>query len=121
VWHLEALKNDGPLDPVLRRGTWCSSRRRSSETCRGLRRFDPRSWAHNTEMGLVIECPELAQQLASAIDRDLLPSNAWRIVLDAQGQVTWVSGDEVRREPPAREEGQRLEESLHLLLPADLY
>lgn len=86
----------------------------------GSMNLDPRSWAHNTEMGLVIECNELARQLGAAIDRDMLPANAWKIVLDERGEVTWVSGDEVRREAPARD-GQRLEETLHLLLPADLY
>lgn len=87
----------------------------------GSMNLDPRSWSQNTEMGLVIECPPLAQQLAKAIDRDMLPANAWRIAVDAAGKVTWVSGDEVREEAPARDDLQRLEESLHLLLPADLY
>lgn len=86
----------------------------------GSMNLDPRSWAHNTEMGLVIECPPLAQRLASAIDRDMLPANAWKIVVDEAGAVSWVSGEEVRHEAPARE-GQRLEEVLHRLLPADLY
>jgi hypothetical protein len=70
---------------------------------------------------MVIECPQLAAELGAAIDRDLQPENAWRIALDGEGQVTWVSGKEVRREPPTREGGQRVEEKLHLLLPADLY
>jgi cardiolipin synthase C len=87
----------------------------------GSMNLDPRSWSQNTEMGLVIACPPLAQQLAKAIDRDMLPSNSWRIDVDAKGKVTWVSGDDVRHEAPARDDLQRLEESLHLLLPADLY
>lgn len=87
----------------------------------GSMNLDPRSWAHNTEMGMIIECPELAAELGAALDRDLGPDNAWRIALDGEGNVTWVSGKEVRREAPVREEGQRLEETMHLLLPADLY
>jgi putative cardiolipin synthase len=87
----------------------------------GSMNLDPRSWVHNTEMGMLIECPQLAAQLASVIDRNLAAENAWRIALDGSGQVTWVSGPEVRRTAPARDEGQRREEMIHKLLPADLY
>lgn len=87
----------------------------------GSMNLDPRSWVHNSEMGLIIECPALAAELGASIERALQPENAWRIALDGSGQVTWVSGKEVRREPPVREASQRFEETLHLLLPADLY
>ncbi|MFZ5443540.1 MAG: phospholipase D family protein [Myxococcota bacterium] len=87
----------------------------------GSMNLDPRSWSHNTEMGMIIDCEPLAHELAAALDRDLQPENAWRIALDGEGNVTWVSGTTVRREPPTREDGQALEEKLHLLLPADLY
>lgn len=87
----------------------------------GSMNLDPRSWVHNTEMGMLIECPPLAAQLAAVIDRNLSPENAWRIALDGSGKVTWVAGGEVRRTAPARDEGQRREEMIHLLLPADLY
>ncbi|MCA2977397.1 MAG: phospholipase D family protein [Myxococcaceae bacterium] len=87
----------------------------------GSMNLDPRSWAHNTEMGLVIDCAPLARELGAAIDRDVRPENAWRIDVDAQGQVSWRAGDQVRFEAPARDESQRTEELLHLLLPADLY
>jgi cardiolipin synthase C len=87
----------------------------------GSMNLDPRSWAHNTEMGLVIECEALGKELGAVIDRDLSPENAWKIAVDPQGQVSWTAGQEVRREAPARGESQRAEEILHLLLPADLY
>lgn len=87
----------------------------------GSMNLDPRSWVHNSEMGILIDCPELGGELAKVIERDLKPENAWRIALDASGNVTWVSGKEVRRVAPARDESQRLEERLHKLLPADLY
>jgi cardiolipin synthase C len=87
----------------------------------GSMNLDPRSWVHNSEMGIIIECPALASQLATVIERDLKPENAWKISLDAEGKVEWVSGTETRHEAPVREEGQRLEEMMHRLLPADLY
>jgi hypothetical protein len=72
-------------------------------------------------MGMVIDCPPLAAKLGAVVDRDLAPENAWRIALDGSGKVTWVAGQEVRRTAPARDEGQRREEMIHILLPADLY
>ncbi|MDP2273158.1 MAG: phospholipase D family protein [Archangium sp.] len=87
----------------------------------GSMNLDPRSWVHNSEMVILVECPELGAELAQVIERDLKPENAWKIELDAQGAVRWVAGTETRHEAPAREEGQRFEESLNLLLPADLF
>ena len=40
--------------------------------------FDPRSAALNTEMGLLIDSPSLAQRLAAALDRDA-PQNAYEV------------------------------------------
>jgi cardiolipin synthase C len=87
----------------------------------GSMNLDPRSWQHNSEMGIIIECPALAAQLATVIERDLKAENAWQISLDAEGKVQWKSGEEIRHEAPAREESQRLEEMVHRLVPADLY
>ncbi|HEY0881262.1 MAG TPA: phospholipase D-like domain-containing protein, partial [Archangium sp.] len=87
----------------------------------GSMNLDPRSWNHNTEMGMLIDCPALAGELAKVVEHDLAPENAWRIGLDEMGGVTWNSGAETRRDAPVRDERQRREELLHLLLPADLY
>lgn len=87
----------------------------------GSMNLDPRSWVHNSEMVLVIESAPLATQLAERIDRDLRPENAWRIEVDSTGHVTWVADTEHRTQAPERDSLQRLEESMHLLLPADLY
>ena len=69
----------------------------------------------------IIECPALAAQLATVIERDLKAENAWQISLDGEGKVQWKSGEELRHEAPAREQSQRFEEMLHRLVPADLY
>jgi cardiolipin synthase C len=45
----------------------------------GTHNFDPRSDAFNTESIVVIEDPVVAEQLAGAIERDILPENAWTI------------------------------------------
>ncbi len=83
----------------------------------GLMNLDPRSRVHNSEMVILVECPALAQ----VIERDLKPENAWKIELDEKGAVKWVSGTQTRHEAPVREEDQRFDETLNLLLPADLF
>ena len=53
--------------------------------------FDPRSLQLNTEMGLMIESPRLAQQTSHSFDQTI-PALAYRISLNAQGQLRWHSG-----------------------------
>jgi putative cardiolipin synthase len=60
----------------------------------GSMNLDPRSAHINTEMGLVIESPQLARELRRVIDIDKLQS-AYRVRLDAQGQCCeWLTFDE---------------------------
>lgn len=87
----------------------------------GSMNLDPRSWVHNSEMVMLIDCPALGEQVARAFEHDVRPENAWRVELDEEGQARWRSGDEVLREAPAREAGQRIDELLNHLLPADLF
>jgi putative cardiolipin synthase len=69
----------------------------------GSMNLDPRSAITNTELGAVIESPELARELLRVIDIDRLQS-AYRVRLAPQGGLEWVSleGDEevVRVEEP---------------------
>jgi putative cardiolipin synthase len=55
--------------------------------------LDPRSSKLNTEMGLVIESPTLAGRLASALDK-AFPAVAWRVSLDAAGDLQWTDGQQ---------------------------
>ncbi|MFT3706272.1 MAG: phospholipase D family protein [Archangium sp.] len=89
----------------------------------GSMNLDPRSWVHNSEMGILIDCPELGNALANVIESDLKPENSWQVQLDpaVKGQVQWVSGTEVRHQAPVRDESQRGDEFIPRLLPADLY
>jgi putative cardiolipin synthase len=80
----------------------------------GSMNMDPRSDVLNTEMGIVIESPELAAQLQGWMRTDL-PRQAWRVTLaglertprDAGGVMQWIARDagtevvEGRREPRA--------------------
>jgi len=44
----------------------------------GTFNLDPRSANLNTEVGALIESPELGQQLTQSIERDIRPENSWR-------------------------------------------
>ncbi len=56
----------------------------------GSLNLDPRSIEINTEMGVIIESPELARGMAEAVDAHL-PSRAWRVQRDEKGKLTWTS------------------------------
>lgn len=50
--------------------------------------LDPRSFFINTEMGLGVEAPSLAEDMAAAI-LDALPAIAFRLALDEKGRLRW--------------------------------
>ena len=52
--------------------------------------WDPRSVAINTEMGVLIDSPALAGPVARRFEADL-PGVAYRLRLDAEGEVEWLS------------------------------
>ncbi|WP_081897336.1 phospholipase D family protein [Massilia sp. BSC265] len=60
--------------------------------------MDRRSIDLNTEMGLVIESPQLAGQLDQTLDESI-PETAYEVRLDEQGKLYWLerTGGEVRR------------------------
>jgi len=51
--------------------------------------MDLRSINLNTEVGLVINSPELAQQIHSDIAADMAPENSWRLFLNDDGDLRW--------------------------------
>ena len=51
--------------------------------------FDPRSAKLNTEMGFVIDSPELARQIAAAFD-GRVPLNAYEVRLSGSGSLVWI-------------------------------
>jgi putative cardiolipin synthase len=87
----------------------------------GSMNFDPRSAAINTEMGAVIDSPELAEELAWLIERDMQPENSWQVQLDDAGKLKWVSSDAVVTRQPARNWWQRVQDVFFMMFPASLY
>ena len=68
----------------------------------GSMNFDPRSAAINTEMGVIVDSPDLAAELRAVMLRDMEGVNAWRLTLDEKGAVIWTNSEETRNKQPSR-------------------
>jgi putative cardiolipin synthase len=51
--------------------------------------FDPRSYNLNTELGVVIDSPKLADSISATLDQDLAHS-AYQVLLKDRGGLEWV-------------------------------
>ncbi|WP_038147820.1 phospholipase D-like domain-containing protein [Thioclava atlantica] len=62
--------------------------------------FDPRSMRLNTELGIVINSPEIAEQISDAF-REFIPARAWRLRLTRAQSLRWSrpGQPELAREP----------------------
>ena len=87
----------------------------------GSMNLDPRSVSLNSEMGLVVDSPPLAHELAAIFARDLGAENAWRVTLDAENRLVWRAGDDIRTIQPARDLWQRVQDFVFILVPVELY
>ena len=58
----------------------------------GSLNMDERSARINSELGLVISSSEIARQVTSLLD-DLSSDSSYKLQLDANDHVEWVSGD----------------------------
>jgi cardiolipin synthase C len=82
----------------------------------GSPNIDPRSMKLNTELGAIVEDPELAGKVARLLRRDMEGDNAWRVML-SKGRLRWVSDEGTLRRQPAAGFTQRGAEFFLNLLP----
>lgn len=87
----------------------------------GSMNMDPRSRNINTEMGAMIDSPELAEDLARIIERNMSGANAWQVRMDDKGKLTWHSDAGVLDKQPARDGMQRVMNVLMKVGPKDQY
>lgn len=87
----------------------------------GSMNLDPRSENINSEMGVIIDSPGLAGELAAIMDRDMTGDNAWRVARDASGSLTWTANGDVRNSQPSRNAMQHVLDFFFMLFPRDLY
>lgn len=83
----------------------------------GSMNVDPRSMQLNTELGVLIEGPELAAEVRALLARELEPRNAWRVTRDASGALHWEAGGMVLDEEPGAGSSGSFTEWLLELLP----
>ncbi len=87
----------------------------------GSMNLDPRSHSINTEMGAMVDSPELAEDLAKILERNMNGANAWHVQLDEDGELYWEN-DEVRLdEQPSRGTMQEIMNVLMKVGPKDQY
>jgi putative cardiolipin synthase len=89
----------------------------------GSMNLDPRSAILNTEMGVLIDSPELAAQLRQQFELITSPELSYRVVLEEDGEMVWYdrAGGQERRSQhePDASVGRRLSVTLLRLLPID--
>jgi putative cardiolipin synthase len=100
----------------------------------GSMNYDPRSLHLNTELGLIIDSPELAREAATRFEAMTSPPNAYRVVLrdgaaggagqGGEGEhLAWLTqenGNSVQYDQePAKDDWQRIAVGLLRLLPID--
>ncbi|MEW9807461.1 phospholipase D family protein [Mesorhizobium sp. ZMM04-5] len=85
--------------------------------------LDPRSANINTEIGLYVESPQLAARLANFMDEGVRPGNSYRLDLDANGNIIWITetdGQVVRfTSDPNSTVGQRAVTTIIGVLPVE--
>jgi putative cardiolipin synthase len=85
----------------------------------GTLNLDPRSMLLNTEMGLLIDSPELNTAIRKAFLIDFSPKSSWKLQLSDDGDISWSSVDETLTQQPAGNIGQRIMDFLFGLFPID--
>jgi putative cardiolipin synthase len=82
--------------------------------------FDPRSANLNTEMGVIIDDPELANFFIDRVD-EALPTQTWSLYLNDDGRLRWrgLNGDEfvIYDKEPKTTWGQRFMAGFYTMLP----
>jgi putative cardiolipin synthase len=94
----------------------------------GSMNFDQRSMHLNTEIGLIIDSPVLAQQMAARFDAMVQPVNAYKVTFrpfreGGPSSLVWRTQEDGTTvdydTEPARSDAQRLEADVLTLLPLD--
>jgi len=122
--HDAAIKSEVDTPPVVSGFVGLHSKASTVDRTRayiGSFNLDPRSRNINTEMGILIDSPELAEELAQKIEYLMQPENSWRVQLDEKGNVIWVSGDKILKRQPAQSLWQRLQDVFFKLFPKEYY
>jgi putative cardiolipin synthase len=83
--------------------------------------LDPRARDFNTEMGALIDSPELAEEVAQLAQELMQPQNSWQVKLNDAGKLIWQSGDDIRTRQPAQNSWQRVMDLFFKLFPSKYF
>ena len=83
----------------------------------GSLNLDPRSIRLNTEMGMIVTSPALAEEVAAIAERDMAPANSWRVRLDENGKLLWESAEGTVTRQPAQSGWQRVQAWFFKIVP----
>ena len=84
----------------------------------GSLNLDPRAIDINTEMGMLVDDPVLAQRILDWFASITVPENAWRVQLDEEGKLFWESSAGRTTSQPAKTFGERVGDFFYsLILP----
>jgi len=83
--------------------------------------LDPRARDFNTEMGVLIDSPELAEELAQLAEELMEPKNSWQVKLNDEGKLIWQSGEDIRTRQPAQSFWQRVMDVFFKLFPSKYF
>jgi putative cardiolipin synthase len=85
----------------------------------GSANLDPRSLRINTEMGFLIRSHRFNRTVRTALENDFSVANAWRLELQEDGRVFWVSDEQTLESQPATSLMQRIEDWFFSNLPIE--
>lgn len=85
----------------------------------GSANLDPRSLRINTEMGFLVISEGFNEVVRTALEGDFSGANAWRLELQDNGNVFWVSDDQTLESQPATSFMQRIEDWFFSHLPVE--
>jgi putative cardiolipin synthase len=83
--------------------------------------LDPRARDFNTEMGVLIDSPDIAEELAQLAEELMQPQNSWQVKLNDEGKLIWQSGEDVRTRQPAQSFWQRVMDVFFKLFPSKYF
>jgi cardiolipin synthase C len=79
----------------------------------------------NTETALIIESPELADQVAKSIEENMRAENSWRVESDGRGRIRWVTTrhgvEEASTHEPATGRWRRFQVRIYSIFPVEKY
>ena len=119
-----AIKNQVDTPPVVSESVGLHAKTSVVDRTRvyiGSFNLDPRGRNINTEMGVLINSPELGEKLARLIESYMEPQNSWRVRMNKEGDIVWQSGDEILTRQPARNSWQRVQDAFFKLFPKEQF